>query len=341
MLGVGKATYLDYIRVINRYKEFFGNKYIQNISYQDLVEFDRDRTLKLKRKAKQSTINLHNTALMRVYQTAIQKGWMHKSQVITFKNDGKKTERRPAFDLQEYRQLYRFMRGYVKRGTGDSKKGGVTRRTLWIRELLRDMVLFLVNTGLRFGTETRGLKWKHISETTINGEKYLKIDLEKGKTGPRVIIARHSTRNYLERIKSRFPELCERKIGEMRDVDVPVFRLRDGSVPKDLHGAFEILLNEAGLLLDSNGNRRSLYSLRHTYATFQILYSGIDLHTLAKNMGTSIGMLEKHYSHLEVLQRADALAGRRIAQRFTEIIELDTEDLPDASTLAIDHRQSA
>ena len=131
--GVGKATYVDYIRVINRYKEFFGNKYIQNISYQDLVEFDQMRTQKLGRKAKQSTINLHNTALMRVYQTAIQKGWMHKSQIVTFKNDGKKTERRPAFDLEEYRHLYRFMRHYVKRSTGDSKKGGVTRRTLWIR----------------------------------------------------------------------------------------------------------------------------------------------------------------------------------------------------------------
>lgn len=126
----------------------------------------------------------------------------------------------------------------------------------------------------------------------------------------------------------------------MRDVDVPVFRLRDGSIPKDLHGAFEILLTEAGLLVDSNGNRRSLYSLRHTYATFQILYSGIDLHTLAKNMGTSIGMLEKHYSHLEVLHRADALAGRPIPRRFTEIIELDS-DLDDASALVHDFRESA
>ena len=185
------------------------------------------------------------------------------------------------------------------------------------------------------------MKWKHISETTINGEKYLKIDLEKGKTGPRVVIARHSTRNYLERIKSRFPELCERKIGEMRDVDVPVFRLGDRSVPKDLHGAFEILLREAGLLHDSNGNRRSLYSLRHTYATFQILYSGIDLHTLAKNMGTSIGMLEKHYSHLEVLQRADALAGRPIARRFTEIIELESNERDEAQSVLEDYRESA
>jgi integrase len=115
----------------------------------------------------------------------------------------------------------------------------------------------------------------------------------------------------------------------MLDVDEPVFRCRDGSVPKDFHGAFRIMLEKAKLLNDVNGARRSLYSLRHTYATFQIIYNKLDLHTIAKNMGTSIAMLERHYSHLEVLHRAEALAGRPLRRRFpserpkeTVIIEL-------------------
>ena len=70
------------------------------------------------------------------------------------------------------------------------------------------------------------------------------------------------------------------------------------------------MLKNAELLDDVNGSRRSLYSLRHTYATFQILYSKIDLQTLAKNMGTSIAMLERHYTHLEVIHKAELLAGR-------------------------------
>jgi hypothetical protein len=88
------------------------------------------------------------------------------------------------------------------------------------------------------------------------------------------------------------------------------------------------MLEKAKLLNDVNGARRSFYSLRHTYATFQIIYNRLDLHTLAKNMGTSIAMVERHYSHLEVLHRAEALAGkaeqpaqgRRV--RETRIIEL-------------------
>jgi len=308
--GTGKATYVDYIRAINRFKEFFGNKYIGNITYQDLVDFDRERTRKLGRKAKQSTVNLANTALLRVFNTAVRKGWVHQSQVVSFKNDGLKGERRAYFELHEYQKLYRYMRKYVRLGTKDSPQGGVKSRTLMIRELLRDYVLFLTNTGMRHGTETRNLKWKHISETVINGQQYLLIKLEKGKTGRRTIVCRHSVRKYLDRIKDRFSELKGKSFNELLHVDQFVFRLRDGSVPKDLHGAFKIMLQKAELLMDVNGQSRSLYSLRHTYATFQILYGKIDLHTLAKNMGTSIAMLERHYSHLEVIHKAELLAGR-------------------------------
>jgi integrase len=335
--GTGKATYVDYIRAIKRWKEFFGNKYIGNITYQDLVEFDAQRTRTLGRKAKQSTVNLANVSLKKVFDAAVQKGWMHQSQTVNFKNDGRKGERRPYFELHEYQKLYRFMRHYVKLTTKDSPKGGVKSQTIVIRELLRDYVLFLVNTGLRHGTETRNLKWKHISEMTKDGVEYVVINLEKGKTGRRKIVCRHWVRRYLDRIKDRMPHLKGRKLGQMLDLDEPVFRCRDGSIPKDWHGAFKNMLIKANLLDDVNGDRRSLYSLRHTYATFQILYGKIDLHTLAKNMGTSIAMLERHYSHLEVLHRAEALAGRperkRTATRnSTKIIELD-QAIPPNCTL--------
>jgi len=329
--GTGKATYVDYIRAINRFKTFFGNKYIGNITYQDLVDFDRERTRKLGRKAKQSTVNVANTALLRVFNSAVRKGWVHQSQVVSYKNDGLRGERRPYFELHEYQKLYRYMRKYVRLGTKDSSKGGVKNRTIMIRELLRDYVLFLTNSGLRHGTETRNLRWKHISETVINGQQYLLIKLDMGKTGRRTIVCRHSVRKYLDRIKERFENLKGKSFNELINVEDYVFRLRDGSIPKDLHGAFKIMLRNAKLLDDVNGNRRSLYSLRHTYATFQILYSKIDLHTLAKNMGTSIAMLERHYSHLEVIHKAELLAGRaegrgkaeKKATKNTEILLVD------------------
>ena len=96
----------------------------------------------------------------------------------------------------------------------------------------------------------------------------------------------------------------------MSKVDEYVFRTRDGSRVKDWHGAFEILMKESGLLYDIEDQRRTLYSLRHTYATFELM-KGTDIHLLAKQMGTSIGMIEKHYSHLTLRMSAEILAGKR------------------------------
>ena len=47
---------------------------------------------------------------------------------------------------------------------------------------------------------------------------------------------------------------------------------------------------------DTHGNKRTIYSLRHTYATFR-LQEGVHQFILAGNMGTSVAMLEKHYGH--------------------------------------------
>ncbi|OAN50313.1 hypothetical protein A6A04_02635 [Paramagnetospirillum marisnigri] len=57
---------------------------------------------------------------------------------------------------------------------------------------------------------------------------------------------------------------------------------------------------------DSHGARRSIYSLRHTYATFR-LQEGVHQFILAKNMGTSTAMLERHYGHTSNIASADEL----------------------------------
>ena len=55
------------------------------------------------------------------------------------------------------------------------------------------------------------------------------------------------------------------------------------------------------------GTDRTLYSLRHTYATIELL-TGTDMHTLARQMVTSVVMLERHYSKLTATMAAAELA---------------------------------
>ena len=224
---------------------------------------------------------------------AVERDWIHSLQIPELKNKGAKGERRPYFTLDEYQKLYRFMRTWCK----DTNR----QDSLEMRELLRDYVLILVNTGMRPGTETYNLKWTQIEEFESNNIKFLRFWVS-GKTGERELIARHNVRRYLDRIKSRFEHVKP---------DDYVFRLRSGKRTYSMNATFEICLESAELLKDRHGANRTLYSLRHTYATFQIL-NGVDYHALSKNMGTSIGMLEKHYSHLTPTLAANQLAGRKL-----------------------------
>ena len=59
------------------------------------------------------------------------------------------------------------------------------------------------------------------------------------------------------------------------------------------------------------GQNKTLYSFRHTYATFALLNDGKDIQTLAIQIGTSIAMFERHYSHLTPRLRKEMLTGKR------------------------------
>ena len=70
-------------------------------------------------------------------------------------------------------------------------------------------------------------------------------------------------------------------------------------------------MKSAGVETDSHGAKRTIYSLRHTYATFR-LQEGVHQFILAKNMGTSTAMLEKHYGHTSnVASAAELTKGGR------------------------------
>jgi integrase len=90
-------------------------------------------------------------------------------------------------------------------------------------------------------------------------------------------------------------------------LDKRIFTLPSGEMPHLLENIFRHLMKKSGLLKNGAGQNRTLYSLRHTYAT-QALASGVDIHTLAKQMGTSVLMIERHYSKITPMMNAEKLA---------------------------------
>jgi integrase len=70
------------------------------------------------------------------------------------------------------------------------------------------------------------------------------------------------------------------------------------------HGFDEVL--DALNLSHYNGKRRSLTSIRHTYASERIEARKADLKAIADNMGTTVEILKKHYDQeLRELRAAD------------------------------------
>jgi len=310
--GVGKSVYNDYISVIKKYlKPFFGAKAINTIGYEEIKKYSDWRTVQMKKPPVASTVTTHISAFNRVFDCAVERGWIAAAQVPKMKNNGEKGVAREAFSLSEYKSLTSFMPKWAQKGH--------TAKTREMRELLRDYVLILVNTGMRHGTETKDMKWRDIEWITKNKEQYLQITVT-GKVGKRQLIARHNTEDYLIRIQQRQSNIAHLEFDTLlkRRLNENVFKLRSGETTANLSQTFNNLMRDSGLDADRNvKQRRSLYSLRHTYAHLALLKERMDVYTLAKQMGTSVKMIEQHYGHLQPSQKADVIAGKRMNTRKT------------------------
>ena len=309
--GGGKSVYYTYITVIKKYLiPFFKNYNVNSITYDALVEFDKWRIKEMGKKPRASTITNHNTTLNKVLEYAVDMGYMSKVHLPKLQNDGSKSEARPAFSKAEYKSLTSFMPAWCKKGH--------TQRTKDMRELLRDYVLVLANTGMRHGTEALGLKWRDIQWITTDGERYLQFTVS-GKTGKRTLIARHNTQDFLERLQLRNEDIKKISFDNLikKRVDDYVFKLRDGTTSAHLNGTFRNLMRDSGI--NKTGEKsKTLYSLRHTYAHLSILEEGIDVYKLSKQMGTSVPMIEKYYGHVTPAHVASKLAGKRMGKYKVE-----------------------
>lgn len=312
--GSARPSDYDYQRLIPKFVEFFGDKHIESILPIDIRKFYAKRATQLREsrgkedgssyRLNKSTINNYAAALNRVFQIAVENNWIDSARVPHLRNEGVSTKRRPYFEPEEVWPLHEAFKRYVQLKTKDSKDGGVKERTLQIRKFLKNYAFFIISTGIRPGTEMKSLRWKHISVHTKDKQHFFRISLASGKTGERTVMA---PKEFLDDLLFEHSKTFECFNGlaleEILKSERHIFRLPDGTWPKDLPGAFERALEYAGMLKDKTGQKRSLYSLRHTYATLQLL-GNAPIHTVARNMGTSVYMIERHYSHLEVVQKA-------------------------------------
>lgn len=299
--GVGKRTYRDYTFAINKYLiPFFGNYTIENITAEMVRDFEGWRIAMMGKIPMASTKRNHSSAYIRIINLAKERGIIGSTRVVPMLDSkGEKSRARPAFSDDELKTLFAFIPSWIE--------SSYTERTKQMRVLCSAYIEFLLNTGIRHGTEALPLRWKHLQWHWIGEKKYLRVWV-CGKTGPRYLIAKNEVLGVLERLMI-YQSLPYQTMDSLIDakLDRLIFRLATGEQISNMENIFRNLMKQSGLMFDSGGQRRTLYSLRHTYAT-KALAKSIDIHTLARQMGTSVLMLEKHYSKITPMLSAEKLA---------------------------------
>jgi len=304
--GEYKKTYKTYVQALRKYLiPFFANHNVDRIDNALLFEFNRWRVQEMKRQPSKSVLNNHNSALNRVFDGAVERGYMTKLQVPFLKNDGKLSERRPDITIEDYAKLYRGMRNWVK----NARQG----HEQVMRETLREYILVIANVGFRPGTEGMNLKWSNVYFYEQDQKQYLALWVD-GKTQAHEMTARHSVVRYLDRLRMCNPAWRNGSFEEFirRRLDEYVFRVDGKDMTTQFGRMFKRLLDQLGLLMDPRtGKERTLYSLRHMYATHVLTKHRMSIEELAEHMNTSVTMIQKHYNHILLRKAAGRIAGDR------------------------------
>ena len=261
----------------------------------------------------QKTLQMEQSVLRQIMRWSHSHGLINRLPEINVpKTAGKSTNsRRPAFTLDEWQMLYRYLREYVAVPKRNDMKGkGPNSHHIFHRQLFRRYILFMGVSGLR-PNEARQLRWRDVHFKSDNdGNEYILLKIsESTKTGARDCVPLEPAKSYLEDIKS---------FSQHTEPDDLIFCDKEGRAIENFGKTFQTVLDEIGIRKDGYGKPRTIYSLRHTYATFVLLRGHGDVELLAQNMGTSPQQIFNHYRHITVQQKSKELSGKKHANLSTK-----------------------
>lgn len=221
---------------------------------------------------------------------------------------------RGGFTINEYRLLLQTswrMRGQPFEMHTRNKQTRVSKHE-WITvamsaELTR-IIGFMVNSFVR-PSDVKLLQHKHV-EIIHSDNRYLRLTLPETKKHDKPIVTMPAAVGIYKR---QLDDLRLRGYDKPDDfVFFPEFKNREHAM-RHMDFLFGWLLELTGLKRGQKGQRRTLYSLRHTAITFRLLYGqGIDVLTLARNARTSVEMVERFYaSTLNGEMNVDMLHSKR------------------------------
>jgi integrase len=289
---------------------FFGKKALSEITPGLVQEYRIHRATSRKDpktgqalRPSRSTLHKEIVCLRQVLKCANRQGWLPYLPDISDPFRGpSKVSHRAWFSPEEYKRLYTATQRRVKNPP----------KPRWKRscEQLHEFVLFMANTGLR-PDEARRLEFRDvvIVEDDATDERILQIEV-RGKRGTGYCKSMPGAVFPFERLKARSRAAAK---GEGSEGGPKLVKPgpKDRVFDMDHHELFNTILDEEDLKFDREGNRRTAYSLRHTYICLR-LTEGADIYQIAKNCRTSVEMIQKYYaSHIASTLDAAAINVRK------------------------------
>lgn len=253
------------------------------------------------------TLQMEQSALNQIFDDAAERGRSQQLHRFRPPRRSGKQARRPDFEHgEDYKTLIRYLRSY----RDCSGIFANDRVNAWHRKQRKQMyyfVLFLANSGLRVG-EARQMIWNDVKfDVPMQGtdKRIAEVRVPKQDTKTekvRYVQTQPNANDYLKRWYELTPYKAKHD---------PVWFGQESTPEKpvkftDLNKGFQAFLRRVpvegrpdGLLCNRDGEKRTLYSLRHTYATMRIRLGNVDYDLLALNMGCEPAQLHKHYSHVK------------------------------------------
>jgi integrase len=234
-----------------------------------------------------NTLHQERVAIRQVLKSAVRHGDLPALPDMSqpYKTNSK-ISHRAWFSPDEYKLLYK--------ATRDRVENPIRKKFQKDYEDLHDYVLFMVNTGLR-PDESKRIDFRDVKVVNDRDsrETILEIDV-RGKRGVGFCKSMPGAVVPFQRVQKR------RK-------PAPT----DLVFPTSHHELFNTILGELGLKFDREGQRRTFYSLRHTYICMRLM-EGADVYQIAKNCRTSVKMIEDFYaSHIKNMVDASVINVRR------------------------------
>ena len=319
---LNESTYRNY------FGSFFGEMDISKVNSEIILEYKAQRntqmglaggsTVRKRNKPSAHTLNVENMVLRDILKHAHDKKYIHSIPII--KNNYSERVPRLDFSADEWAYLLkRFDEDITK-----SKQNQVAVHEWRYKLMLKTLCQLLVYSGARVGGETnQSLLWDDIravekvsgkekqhhigthTDCPYDKREIVRVEVMvrnvkyRTKPNPRLVMAIP----YLE------PALRAWRSASYFGLNNQFIFCHQGdgmngkpsTQIKSFKSGFERFLkrhtNEDFLLWkDEESPHRTLYSLRHTYATQRLINGDIGVYELARNMGTSIRELERTYS---------------------------------------------